>query len=65
VSVRVDSGSEGLMSALRSVNAAGVEIDDIALRQPNLDEVFLALTGPPTDVHKATAASAAPVAPAA
>jgi ABC-2 type transport system ATP-binding protein len=27
------------------VEAAGVEIDDIALRQPTLDEVFLALTG--------------------
>jgi ABC-2 type transport system ATP-binding protein len=33
------------MEALRSVEASGVEIEDIALRQPNLDEVFLALTG--------------------
>jgi ABC-2 type transport system ATP-binding protein len=45
VSVRVDAGSDGLVSVLRSVHEAGVEIDDIALRQPNLDEVFLALTG--------------------
>ena len=45
VSVPVEAGDAGLMSALRSVQGAGVEIDDIGLRQPNLDEVFLALTG--------------------
>jgi ABC-2 type transport system ATP-binding protein len=45
VSVRVDAGSDGLMTALRSIEDAGVPLDDIALRQPNLDEVFLALTG--------------------
>jgi ABC-2 type transport system ATP-binding protein len=45
VCVGVDSGGAELMAALRSVQAAGVEIEDIALRQPNLDEVFLALTG--------------------
>jgi ABC-2 type transport system ATP-binding protein len=45
VSVRVAAGSDGLMTALRSIEDAGVPLDDIALRQPNLDEVFLALTG--------------------
>jgi ABC-2 type transport system ATP-binding protein len=30
---------------VRALDATGVEIDDIALRQPTLDEVFLALTG--------------------
>jgi ABC-2 type transport system ATP-binding protein len=55
VSVRVDSGGERLMQAVGLLNARGVEIDDIALRQPNLDEVFLALTGDQTD----TAAQAA------
>ena len=45
MSVRVDAASDGLMTALRSVESARIEIDDIALRQPNLDEVFLALTG--------------------
>jgi ABC-2 type transport system ATP-binding protein len=44
VSVRTDSGGDALMCALRSVHDAGVEIDDIAMRQPNLDEVFLTLT---------------------
>jgi ABC-2 type transport system ATP-binding protein len=47
LTVRVESGHEQLMSALRSVDAAGVELDDISLRQPNLDEVFLSLTGRP------------------
>jgi len=47
VTVRVDSGREQLMSTLRSVDSAGVELEDISLRQPNLDEVFLTLTGRP------------------
>jgi ABC-2 type transport system ATP-binding protein len=59
VRVRVESAPDGLMSALRSVHEAGVELEDIALRQPNLEEVFLALTGRPTDNHGATAAHAA------
>jgi ABC-2 type transport system ATP-binding protein len=53
VSVGVPSGSEALMAALQSVYAAGIEVDDIALRQPNLDEVFLALTGQPREAPEA------------
>jgi ABC-2 type transport system ATP-binding protein len=45
VSQQVASGGQGLMSTMRSVTEAGIEIEDISLRQPNLDEVFLALTG--------------------
>jgi ABC-2 type transport system ATP-binding protein len=48
VSLRVDTGRDELVAALRSLNDARVELEDIALRQPNLDEVFLALTGAPT-----------------
>jgi ABC-2 type transport system ATP-binding protein len=60
VSMRVDSGGNGLMAAMRSVHAAGIELDDITMRQPNLDEVFLTLTGQPTDHdHDATTACAA------
>jgi ABC-2 type transport system ATP-binding protein len=47
LSVGVASGGDGLLRALRSVEDAGVELEDIALRQPNLDEVFLVLTGAP------------------
>src|SRR5215203_3156673 len=59
VSVRVDAGSDGLMTALRSVEGARIEIEDIALRQPNLDEVFLAITAQPTEPHEPIAADAA------
>jgi len=59
VSVRVHSGGEALMSALRSLEASGVELEDIAMRQPNLDEVFLSLTGRPTEDSGSMAARAA------
>jgi ABC-2 type transport system ATP-binding protein len=36
---------DGLLTAMRSLESLEVEIDDIAVRQPTLDEVFLALTG--------------------
>ena len=49
VSVRVDSTGDGQMTALQSLHATGVQLDDIAMRQPNLDEVFLSLTGQPID----------------
>jgi ABC-2 type transport system ATP-binding protein len=49
VSVGVESGGEGLVGGVRSLQAAGLEIEDIALRQANLDEVFLALTGQPPE----------------
>ena len=59
VSVGVDAGSDGLLVALRSLEDAGLSVDDIALRQPNLDEVFLALTGHPTDTPDPGPAAAA------
>ncbi|MBV9418010.1 MAG: ATP-binding cassette domain-containing protein [Solirubrobacterales bacterium] len=59
VSVRVQSGGEQLTSAMALVTAAAVELEDIGLRQPNLDEVFLALTGNPTQEQPDAAASAA------
>ena len=49
VSVGVEPGGDRLMEGLRVVQTAGVEVDDIALRQPKLDEVFLALTGQPIE----------------
>jgi ABC-2 type transport system ATP-binding protein len=45
VTVGIDDAGEGLRAALSSLDAAGVVLDDIAVRQPTLDEVFLALTG--------------------
>jgi ABC-2 type transport system ATP-binding protein len=48
VSVSVEGGGPVLMNALRAVEDAGVEVEDVALRQPKLDEVFLTLTGHPS-----------------
>jgi ABC-2 type transport system ATP-binding protein len=36
-----------LTRAVRELDAAGVEVDDIGFRRPTLDEVFLSLTGKP------------------
>jgi ABC-2 type transport system ATP-binding protein len=38
-------GSDALMQAVRSLDAAGVPVQGLALRRPSLDDVFLALTG--------------------
>ncbi len=45
VSVAVEVGTDRLRQALTSLDAMGVEIEDISLRPPTLDEVFLTLTG--------------------
>src|SRR5262249_44754793 len=45
VSIPVDAGTDQLTAAVRALDEHGVKVDDIALRRPTLDEVFLALTG--------------------
>jgi ABC-2 type transport system ATP-binding protein len=45
VRVAVDAGSDRLRDALAALDAAGAAVDDVSLRPPTLDEVFLALTG--------------------
>lgn len=44
VTVESPSGTAGLLSAVRILDAAGIDPEDLALRRPTLDEVFLALT---------------------
>jgi ABC-2 type transport system ATP-binding protein len=46
VSVAVEAGTDRLREALDAISTA---VDDIALRPPTLDEVFLALTGQPLE----------------
>ena len=43
LSVRERNGA--IMEAVRRLSEAGIGVDDLALRRPTLDEVFLALTG--------------------
>ena len=45
LSAPVTNGSTSLIEAVRSFDAAGIRIEDIALRRPTLDDVFLSLTG--------------------
>ncbi|WP_099023353.1 ATP-binding cassette domain-containing protein [Mycolicibacterium palauense] len=44
IAMPAPDGANTLMQALSRLNAAGIELMDIALRRPSLDEVFLALT---------------------
>jgi ABC-2 type transport system ATP-binding protein len=41
----IDGGTSRLMEAVRALDEVGIEVDDVGLRRPTLDEVFLALTG--------------------
>jgi ABC-2 type transport system ATP-binding protein len=45
VSAAVRGHSGVIAQAVRRLDDAGVGIDDISLRRPTLDDVFLALTG--------------------
>jgi ABC-2 type transport system ATP-binding protein len=45
ISMPAPYGPKTLMEALHRLSEANIELMDIALRRPSLDEVFLALTG--------------------
>ncbi len=45
ITVRSADGAAMLREALRRLDAAGIDLEDIAVRRPTLDDVFLALTG--------------------
>jgi ABC-2 type transport system ATP-binding protein len=53
--VAVDDGSSRLMDALRALDGQGIAVEDVSLRRPTLDEVFLALTGKPAQVIDSSA----------
>ncbi|MEW2632290.1 ATP-binding cassette domain-containing protein [Streptomyces sp. NPDC048389] len=54
LTVPVIGGAKLLAEVIRDLDARGVEIDDIGLRRPTLDDVFISLTG-----HAAEAAEEA------
>ncbi|ARP72002.1 daunorubicin resistance protein DrrA family ABC transporter ATP-binding protein [Streptomyces pluripotens] len=45
LTVHVTGGAKLLAEVIRELDARGIEIDDIGLRRPTLDDVFLSLTG--------------------
>jgi ABC-2 type transport system ATP-binding protein len=45
VTVPIDGGARTLTHALRSLDSDGVGVQDVGLRKPTLDDVFLTLTG--------------------
>jgi ABC-type multidrug transport system ATPase subunit len=49
VSVPVDGGADQLSTVVRLLDEHRLAVDDIGLRRPTLDEVFLTLTGQPID----------------
>jgi ABC-2 type transport system ATP-binding protein len=49
VTVPAHHGTDDLANALKELANAGVTLDDIGLRRPTLDEVFLILTGKPIE----------------
>jgi ABC-2 type transport system ATP-binding protein len=51
VTIPVDGGRAVIAEAVRALDALAVEVDDIGLRRPTLDEVFLTLTGSAPEAH--------------
>jgi ABC-2 type transport system ATP-binding protein len=45
LAVPVTRGAQQLAAIVRDLDAAGIALDDLALRRPTLDDVFLSLTG--------------------
>jgi len=49
VSARVEGGGDQLRDVVRLLDERDIEVDDVGLRRPSLDEVFLAVTGKSLD----------------
>jgi ABC-2 type transport system ATP-binding protein len=45
LTVPFPAGAQGLADAVRQLDGAGLELTDLSLRRPTLDDVFLTLTG--------------------
>jgi ABC-2 type transport system ATP-binding protein len=52
LSLPVRGGTEVLAEALRLLEGSGVEVLDVGLRRPDLDDVFLTLTGHAAEAGK-------------
>ena len=49
--VPVSGGAAILADALRRLDGDGVGVDDVGLRRPTLDDVFLSLTGHAAEIE--------------
>src|SRR6478752_7291473 len=59
----ISGGAQVLTEALRVLDDAGIVIDDVGLRRPTLDDVFLSLTGRSTEEEADTQEPVAPAPP--
>jgi len=50
ITLPVKGGARVLIAAGRALDDAGVELEDLGIRRPSLDDVFLAITGHPAAV---------------
>ena len=57
----VTGGAAVLTDALRRLDAAQIVLDDVGLRRPTLDDVFLSLTGHATEQAEGSESGAPPV----
>ncbi|WP_030483859.1 daunorubicin resistance protein DrrA family ABC transporter ATP-binding protein [Nocardioides aequoreus] len=55
VTVPVDGGAQALVVLLRLLDQEGIEVSDVGLRRPTLDDVFMRLTGRPAEDAAPTA----------
>jgi ABC-2 type transport system ATP-binding protein len=55
ITVSASGGATRLVQVVRDLDEANIPIDDIALRRPTLDDVFLTLTGHATELEATTA----------
>ncbi|MGW2211170.1 ATP-binding cassette domain-containing protein [Streptomyces sp. NPDC001781] len=58
LTVPVTGGAKLLAEVIRELDGRGIEIDDIALRRPTLDDVFLSLTGHTAEARPGAAGDA-------
>ena len=47
ISAPVKGGAKVLISAGRALDDGGIDVEDLGIRRPSLDDVFLSLTGHP------------------
>ena len=50
----ITAGDRVVPSVIRALDDAGVDVLDVVVRRPSLDDVFLALTGHVASAEKAT-----------